>query len=284
MTRNEIRAFYEKLSPEMQDLYDSLLNAFVGMRDYASLPDVPAINDEIDDCIRFIIDCVEKEASLEDRFDFIGHGAFKECYDLSNLLGEKYVMKLASLANNNLGEKALMEVAKSRGLDIFPRTWFITLPRSLPMNALWEEYSDSLQEWRKKVYTDWTPRSDGRPYYTWTATIPDDANNDDRVNGNVLIFQERCTPMSAIMPYSDMYLPSDFYISKDNFEFDYDACNNSYINSRKWLEIYAEGHSGQAIQDLFTFIQDYDISDLRADNIGMTEDDRPVIMDCLSRA
>ena len=52
-----------------------------------------------------------------------------------------------------------------------------------------------------------------------------------------------------------------------------------------WLNRYLEVHSAQALNDLFRFIEDYELSDLRRDNIGFTLGDRrPIIMDCLSRA
>ena len=91
--------------------------------------------------------------------------------------------------------------------------------------------------------------------------------------------------MSHFTRYDDQPNPRDSYLRKDNFEWDAETIYDSRIESMTWLNRYLEVHSAAALNDLFRFIEDYELSDLRRDNIGFSlEHRRPIIMDCLSRA
>lgn len=252
---------------EIADLEDTIWRALSQMADVTD----PDIYDEAKDIRYLIMDCLRTGRSLIDRFEFISSGAYKECYELGGAFSP-WVMKLASAANNTVGEKALIEVAESRGLDVFPRTIFISLPVYMLMDPIKEGLNCS-------DFCTWVDEDEDHTG-TWKELSPNSCGN---IAGDYIIFQQKCSPMSSLVDYKDA--PNlDSYLRKDNYEWDGDALYNSRIESMTWLRKYLEAHSTATLNDLFRFIDDYELSDLRRDNIGIAFNGRPVIMDCLSRA
>ena len=252
------------LQMELADFKDNLFKALSKMADTAD----PITYNNAMAIIADIEAAIRHEYPLVEYFNFLSSGAYKECYELPWPFNG-WVMKLASRANNTVGEKALIEVAESRGLDIFPETFFISTPVLMHMDPIKEGLDCS-------DYCTYVPsRTDSSG--TWRSLSPDSC---DSIAGDYIIFQQKCTPMSAITRYEDQ--PN--HLRKDNFEWDAEAIYHSRIESMTWLNRYLEVHSAQALNDLFRFIEDYELSDLRRDNIGFTLGDRrPIIMDCLSR-
>lgn len=262
------------LQMELADFKDNLFKALSKMADTTD-PDTYDIARGI---IVDIEAAIRHEYSLVEYFNFLSSGAYKECYELPAPFNG-WVMKLASRANNTIGEKALIEVAESRGLDIFPETFFITTPVLMQMDPIKEGLDCSdFCTWENSHTTPGGFHVSG----TWRELSPDSCYN---IAGDYIIFQEKCTPMRLITDYHDQPNHTDSYLRKDGFEWDADAIYHSRIESMTWLNRYLEVHSAQALNDLFRFIEDYELSDLRRDNIGFTLGlRRPIIMDCLSRA
>ena len=262
------------LQMELGDFKDNLFKALSKMAD-TSDPNTYFIARTI---IGDIEAAIRHEYPLVEYFNFLSSGAYKECYELPAPFSG-WVMKLASRSNNTIGEKALIEVAESRGLDIFPETFFITTPVLMQMDPIKEGLDCSdFCTWENSHTTPGGFHVSG----TWRELSPDSCYN---IAGDYIIFQEKCTPMSHITKYSDQPNVTNSYLRKDNFEWDADAIYHSRIESMTWLNRYLEVHSAQALNDLFRFIEDYELSDLRRDNIGFTLGlRRPIIMDCLSRA
>ena len=263
------------LQMELADFKDNLFKALSKMADTTD----PITYDNAMAIIADIEAAIRHEYPLVEYFNFLSSGAYKECYELPWPFNG-WVMKLASRANNTIGEKALIEVAESRGLDIFPETFFITTPVLMHMEPIREGLDCS-------DYCTYQPSHTTPGGFhvsgTWHSLSPDSC---DSIAGDYIIFQEKCTPMSAITRYEDQpNLSPDNYLRKDNFEWDAEAIYHSRIESMTWLQRYLEVHSAQSLNDLFRFIEDYELSDLRRDNIGFTLGlRRPIIMDCLSRA
>ena len=252
------------LQMELADFKDNLFKALSKMAD---------TTDAAKEIISDIEAAIRHEYSLVEYFNFLSSGAYKECYELPAPFSG-WVMKLASRSNNTIGEKALIEVAESRGLDIFPETFFITTPVLMQMDPIKEGLDCS-------DFCTWE-NSHTTPGGTWRELSPDSCYN---IAGDYIIFQEKCTPMRLITDYHDQPNHTDSYLRKDGFEWDAEAIYHSRIESMTWLQRYLEVHSAQALNDLFRFIEDYELSDLRRDNIGFTLGlRRPIIMDCLSRA
>ena len=262
------------LQMELADFKDNLFYALSKMADTTD----PDTYDAARSIIADIEAAIRHEYSLVEYFNFISSGAYKECYELPAPFNG-WVMKLASRANNTIGEKALIEVAESRGLEIFPETFFISTPVLMHMEPIREGLDCS------DYCTYMSSRTDSRGYHvsgTWRSLSP---NSCYSIAGEYIIFQQKCTPMRHITGYEDQPNTTDSYLRKDGFEWDADAIYHSRIESMTWLQRYLEVHSAQALNDLFRFIEDYELSDLRRDNIGFTLGDRrPIIMDCLSRA
>lgn len=263
------------LQMELADFKDNLFKALSKMADTTD-PDTYAAAQAI---ISNIEAAIRHEYSLVEYFNFLSSGAYKECYELPAPFSG-WVMKLASRANNTVGEKALIEVAESRGLDIFPETFFISTPVLMQMDPIKEGLNCS------DFCTFEGSRTDSQGYYvsgTWRELS---LNSCYSIAGEYIIFQRKCTPMSAITGHEDHpNLSPDNYLRKDNYEWDAEAIYHSRIESMAWLCRYLEVHSASALNDLIRFIEDYELSDLRRDNIGFTLGDRrPIIMDCLSRA
>ena len=262
------------LQMELADFKDNLFKALSKMADTTD----PDTYDAARAIITDIEAAIRHEYSLVEYFNFLSSGAFKECYELPAPFNG-WVMKLASRANNTVGEKALIEVAESRGLDIFPETFFITTPVLMQMDPIREGLTCS--DFCTWDYSHTTPGG-FHVSGTWRELSP---NSCDSIAGDYIIFQEKCTPMSLITDHTDHPSWTDSYLRKDNFEWDANAIYDSRIESMTWLNRYLEVHSAQALNDLFRFIEDYELSDLRRDNIGFSLGTRrPIIMDCLSRA
>lgn len=262
------------LQMELADFKDNLFKALSKMADTTD----PDTYDAARGIIVDIEAAIRHEYPLVEYFNFLSSGAYKECYELPAPFNG-WVMKLASRANNTIGEKALIEVAESRGLDIFPETFFITTPVLMQMDPIKEGLDCSdFCTWENSHTTPGGFHVSG----TWRELSPDSCYN---IAGDYIIFQEKCTPMSHLTRYDDQPNLTDSYLRKDGFEWDADAIYHSRIESMTWLNRYLEVHSAQALNDLFRFIEDYELSDLRRDNIGFTLGlRRPIIMDCLSRA
>ena len=263
------------LQMELADFKDNLFKALSKMADTSD----PTTYDNAIAIIADIEAAIRHEYPLVEYFNFLSSGAYKECYELPWPF-DGWVMKLASRANNTIGEKALIEVAESRGLDIFPETFFISTPVLMHMGPIREGLDCS------DYCTYVQSRTNSRGYHisgTWHSLSP---NSCYSIAGEYIIFQQKCTPMSHITRYEDQpNLSPDNYLRKDNFEWDAEAIYHSRIESMTWLQRYLEVHSAQSLNDLLRFIEDYELSDLRRDNIGFTTGlRRPVIMDCLSRA
>jgi hypothetical protein len=263
------------LQMELADFKDNLFKALSKMADTSD----PTTYDNAIAIIADIEAAIRHEYPLVEYFNFLSSGAYKECYELPWPF-DGWVMKLASRANNTIGEKALIEVAESRGLHIFPETFFISTPVLMQMGPIREGLDCS------DYCTYVQSRTDSRGYHisgTWHSLSP---NSCYSIAGEYIIFQQKCTPMSHITRYEDQpNLSPDNYLRKDNFEWDAEAIYHSRIESMTWLQRYLDVHSAQSLNDLFRFIEDYELSDLRRDNIGFTTGlRRPVIMDCLSRA
>ena len=121
------------LQMELADFKDNLFKALSKMADTTD----PDTYDAAKGIIADIEATIRHEYSLVEYFNFLSSGAYKECYELPAPFSG-WVMKLASRANNTIGEKALIEVAESRGLDIFPETFFISTPVLMHMEPIRE--------------------------------------------------------------------------------------------------------------------------------------------------
>ena len=262
------------LQMELADFKDNLFKALSKMADTTD----PNTYDNAIAIIADIEAAIRHEYPLVEYFNFLSSGAYKECYELPWPFNG-WVMKLASRANNTIGEKALIEVAESRGLDIFPETFFISAPVLMQMDPIKEGLDCS-------DFCTWKPSYTTPGGFHVSGTERElSPNSCDNIAGDYIIFQEKCTPMSLMTDYRDQPNSTDSYLRKDNFEWDAETIYRSRIESMTWLNRYLEVHSAQALNDLFRFIEDYELSDLRRDNIGFTLGlRRPIIMDCLSRA
>ena len=262
------------LQMELADFKDNLFKALSKMADISD----PITYDNAMAIIADIEAAIRHEYPLVEYFNFLSSGAYKECYELPAPFNG-WVMKLASRANNTIGEKALIEVAESRGLDIFPETFFISAPVLMQMEPIKEGLDRS-------DFCTWKPSYTTPGGFHVSGTERElSPNSCDNIAGDYIIFQEKCTPMRLFTNYEDQPNPADSYLRKDNFEWDAETIYRSRIESMTWLKRYLEVHSAQALNDLFRFIEDYELSDLRRDNIGFSLGlRRPIIMDCLSRA
>lgn len=247
------------------DFKDDLWRAFSKIADISN----PDIYDTCVAIIHSIITCLREEQTLDNYFEFIAAGAFKECYKL----GEKlfpWVIKLASAANGTLDEKVLIEEANRRGLDVFPTTIFIHIPGFIPMGPIkdgadWFDFNTYLTAY-------------GDQSTSWIEKTP---NSCPAIFGEYIIIQQKCTPISEIWGLGD-HPTNESYLCKDGYEWFGKDINKSGIHSIFWLKQYLQDHSPENFNNLLYFIDECKITDLRRTNIGICYDGRPVIMDCLS--
>lgn len=208
--------------------------------------------------------------SLEEEFDFIENGSYKEVFALN----EDFVVKFASQENTTELERGLLQKAKKEEiLELFIPTWFCPLNTTeLSLNELNESSYDRL------VY---------------------DSNNDTYVEN------ENWEPLRAtyiilqpyvhkIVAYHDIkkmpqtlleYEKEPIYDSLgEKIEFEY--INMFGVDSYEWLKKIASLYGANFFRKAAFFIQENEITDLHNRNIGyyttLEGKEIPVIFDWIS--
>lgn len=219
---------------------------------------------------------LDTESDPCDYFDYLGYGAFKQCY---TLLPGKYIIKFASQYNQTDKEVELCARAAEHEVAaaLFVPTMFIPLNGiKLPAYDLCDNCDDDemyIYDEDKDEYID-------NPDYDWPALV-------------TAIIQPVCTPVSALgggmyIPYAEseyaerpIRLPSDRPVP-------YCDVRDLGVGDVDWIQALAD-QGATYFNAVLEFILDNDIRDLHNDNIGWMADPAepgqliPVIMDCLSR-
>lgn len=230
------------------------------------------ISDEaIEDYVYDIADILMGHCNIEDRFNAVGCGAFKECYSLN----DDFVIKFASECNNTEIEEALMlKAAEADVAEIFIPTWYCYLSCIGPELFMLDEEASDKGYYNYEEHT-WVDNPD---YTSQRATC--------------IIIQPRIlrtvSNKSYInFPYNELDYNKAPITDNAGNTVDYHIVRNFWVSSQTWLQDIVDAYGLEFFNRLEKFLSDNEVSDLHTDNIGYytNKDNKvvPVIFDCLSR-
>lgn len=197
----------------------------------------------------------EEQVSIEkiiheemDEFQYMGAGAYKECYAIS----DNKVIKFCTSMNDTDQEAHILKAAAEAGVShYFVPTDFYTLDHCFYPSQDFMDYN----------------------YYEFED---DDEDNEDYLF-NAYEIQTRI--LSTI--YDSEFYDNKFFIENKIPTYGYPK-----ISFKKWLDLAINIYGLEDVRKLFEFFEDYGINDLHRDNLGfMKRDDGtvvPVIIDWLS--
>lgn len=225
-----------------------------------------AINDYVNDIEDILMGC----CNINDRFETIACGAFKECYELN----DDFVIKFASECNETQCEETLMLNAKEAGVEeIFMPTWYCYLYSQGPeLLMLDEDASDrEYYDCEQHTYVE-------NPDYT-------------SQRANCIIIQPRIlrtvSDASYInLPHNHLDYDKAPIVDTEGNEIDFETARSFWVSSQTWLQDIADAYGAEFFNLLAGFLQDNGVHDLHTSNIGyyVNREDKivPVIFDCLS--
>ena len=189
-------------------------------------------------------------------FDFLGNGNFKECYNVS-IPG--IVVKFASFNNPTEYEQEGLDAFHNNGFgDVYAKTWFFKLPQTVDLINLEIEIDPDY------IYDGYNCPE------LWNCQQAD-----------AMIIQERAIPMTEVSgaDINELWRPE--YEKNPivwegkivDFKTIRDMCNAG----RTWIEEFLREYGYNKLIKFATFLDEECISDLRAANIGLTKEGKPVI-------
>lgn len=229
------------------------------------------ISDEsIEYYVSNIEDILMGYCSINDRFDAIACGAFKECYELNG----DFVIKFASECNETQCEEVLMLNAKADNVaEIFMPTWYCYLDSIGPeLLMLDEEASD-------------------REYYNYEQHTYVENPDYTGQRADCIIIQPRI--LRTVSDESYINLPNNHLdydkvpiTDAEGNKIDFDIARSFWVFSLTWLQDIVDTYGVHFFNRLAQFLKDNGVHDLHTSNIGyyVNKDNKvvPVIFDCLS--
>lgn len=226
---------------------------------------------ELDQLGRDIHSMVAHIEAPADRFSFLAHGAYKECY--RPFYQAPFIMKFCSNCNSTDREMEILTYAEEEDVaEFFIPTTFVRLNKSLPAPYLEDECESHSSRW------------------TWDSRAETYVEREDYEFPELdfVEFQPRLT-LVAEERYYELEIEPEYeknpIIDQTGYNMPYDIIRRSGIWDRNWLEaaIWEYGH--EKFEMLADFIHKYGIWDLHNRNLGyIIQDGRevPVIIDWLS--
>lgn len=198
-------------------------------------------------------------------FDYISHGAFKECYE-SGIPG--WIIKFASENNPTGAERQLVNAASDyRVSEALVTTYYLDLPVYLEAN--WLEYEQVRQYDEKGLFTHLTDEyemlncamlqpmvevEENRPYLPLTAFK--------------LKYEERPIVLNSGLPL------------------DFQHVNDLDIDSQDWLQAVVNSYGDKFFFRFLDFMRTFKLSDLHSRNTGYhkvaADTEVPVLLDWMS--
>lgn len=225
-----------------------------------------AINDYVNDIEDILMGC----CNINDRFEAIACGAFKECY----VLNDDFVIKFASECNETQCEETLMLNAEEAGVEeVFMPTWYCYLYSQGPELLMLDEDSSDREyyDYEQHTYVE-------NPDYT-------------SQHANYIIIQPRILRTVSDAPYINLpHNRLDYdkapIIDAEGNKVDFETARGFWVSSQTWLQDIVDTYGAEFFNLLAEFLQDNGVHDLHTSNIGyyVNKEDKvvPVIFDCLS--
>lgn len=225
----------------------------------------------IEDYVHNIKDILMGYCNIQDRFNIIGYGAYRECYTLNG----DFVIKFVSEQNDTKIEEMLMlKAAEANVGEIFIPTWYYYLSSTGPeLFTLDEEASDrGFYNYEEHTWVD-------NPDYTFQRAT-------------CIIIQPcilRTVGEKAYLnfPYDEFAYNKNPITDNTNKIVDYQVARSFWVTSQTWLQDIVDTYGLEFFNRLEKFLSANEVHDLHSDNIGyyINKDGKvvPVIFDCLSR-
>ena len=248
------------------------IERFRGMLQNISASYKPISDEVIERYVADIEDILTGSYDINDRFDNIGTGAFKECYSLN----DDFVIKFVSEDNNTNSEENLFyRAVEDEVAEVFLPTWYCYIDsRSVELKMLEDDmaYCRYYYDESKHTYVE----------------------NPDYVNtiANCIIIQPRSLRTVSensylVLPRNELdYNKAPIFDAEGN-KVDCHTAHKFRVSSQTWLQDIVDAYGLEYFNRLAQFLTDNEVYDLHVGNIGYytREDGKvvPVIFDCLSR-
>ena len=196
-----------------------------------------------------------------DIFDFLGNGSFKECYSV-NIPG--IVVKFASLDNpTDYEQEGLLTFHDNDFGDMCVKTWFFDLPKNVDLVNL---------------------ETESNPDYEGDDDDCDEAWRYQQAD--TMIIQERVIPMTEVSGADTSELWRPEYeknpIVWEGKIVDFRMVRNVCDTGRTWIKEFLREYGYDKFIKFSTLLDEECIEDLRAANVGLNKEGKPVIFDYMS--
>ena len=237
-------------------------------KEYKEIENIPLLAEKIERILN-------RDTSMEEEFEAIGTGSFKEAYELN----DDYVIKFAAFFNNteaemDLNDKAIEECVS----DIFLPTWFYEIDSAKRPLMFLIDFDEADYECDDTDGFEKDEDEEG-----WVRYYP---------KASHIIIQPKIhrtvgSKSYQHLPYNkiEYYQKAAITDNETGEVIEYEEVRKWQISSKDWIQSVLDLYGIEQFMNIGKFLDDYDVSDLHSENIGYIEKDGveyPVIFDCFS--
>jgi hypothetical protein len=214
---------------------------------------------------------------IEDEFELLGSGSYKEAYALN----DDFVIKFASHYNDTCEEKRLYNLAIDECVDeIFLETYFYDIPEGQYPTLLYLEECSVSESYAREREDLYEVRDDGDRDYD---TIHPKADS--------IIIQAYAEFTVADRSYENFkynkldYAKNPIINKADGSEVAHEEARKFSVSSKDWLQAILDIYGIDTFLSMADFFDKYNVSDLHSENIGYIVKNGiefPVVLDWMS--
>lgn len=259
------------LIPNETKRSDDILNFTSALR--SASEEYPLNDSDMKDIISNFADIMSGDIVMEDAFERLGNGCYKECFRLNRNL----VIKFASECNRTEQEEDILNRAEEAGIaDIFLPTWFVYLESFHPELCVLTEGASGQMTYASE-------------YHTY-VTNPDFCGE----RADAVLIQARiwktCGEIGGFRRlesnYHDYHRDTPLVDPHTGEVIEFDEARDWSVSDADWLQEVLNYYGAEFFHKAARFMSDNSMYDLHQDNIGYLIDAdgklRPVILDWLS--
>jgi hypothetical protein len=236
-------------------------------------PTDPKVQRGIYKFIDRFMNTIKYKTTPNDEFPFIASGSYKECYE-SGIPG--WIVKFATVSNRTGAEQQILNAARDFQVSqLFLPTYFIALPFYLDSYYIDRDDAPDTYDSERDTYVpdhSYDPEVDYEPHWF-----------------DCMIIQPEAIPQSDL-PYESFYIKEAYEEAPvqfaDGTDIPYDCIWGTRIESMDWLRAVINSYGDDMFLNMYKFINEFDLTDLRCTNIGYLKRGKvnyPIILDWLSR-
>lgn len=258
------------LIPNETKRSDDILNFTAAL--HSASQQYPINSSAMEDIISNFTDIMSDKVTMEDVFDRIGNGCYKECFSLTNGL----VIKFASEYNRTDEEERILHLAEEAGiLPLFLPTWFIYLESFHPELCVLSDGASDQLTYDSKYHT-----------YVTNPDFCGDRANAALIQPRIWRTSGECSSALLESNFHDYWRSGPLCCPHTGEVIEFDEARQWSISDKKWLQEVLNYYGAEFFHRAAKFMEDHSIYDLHQDNIGYLIDAdgklRPVILDWLS--